>query len=197
MTQGEKQQTKMTEIIIFKIPKSAKEELEQFCKINGYNISGAVRMAIQQQIISPDLKTQSELWKILFAWTKDVEKWTKEVDEWRKGRDQRLEKVIDVLRGVTNRQNNIEQRLEILKQSYFETQQQIIESLKERPTKNQIESGYQKILDLMESMYKEEKEALKGRITHKQLEKVLTEYNERLTGILQEILALMREKNVK
>ena len=168
MTQeGEKQQTKMTEIIIFKVPKSVKEELEQFCKVNGYNISGAVRMAIQQQIISPDLKTQAELWKIILAWTKNVEKWTKEVDAWRKDIMAMFGKMLTILKDVDKHTWENRDKLEILEKAYLKSQPLIIKALKERPTRKQLE---------------------------KVLTKVFTEYNESLTGILEQILKVMKEK---
>jgi hypothetical protein len=64
----------MTEVIIFKVPKAVKEELEQFCKINGYNISDAVRMAIENQFLSPNMKTQAELWNEMLNWKDWVNK---------------------------------------------------------------------------------------------------------------------------
>jgi antitoxin component of RelBE/YafQ-DinJ toxin-antitoxin module len=77
----DKSRSKMSEVIIFKVPKSVKEELEQFCKVNGYNISDAVRMAIESQFLSPEMKTQAELWKEMLEWKESVNQWQKDVKD--------------------------------------------------------------------------------------------------------------------
>jgi hypothetical protein len=71
----------MTEIIIFKVPKSVKEKLLQFCKNNEYNISDAVRMAIENQYLAPNMKTQAELWKEMLQWKESINQQLKEVRE--------------------------------------------------------------------------------------------------------------------
>jgi hypothetical protein len=107
----DKSRSKMSEVIIFKVPKSVKEELEQFCKINGYNISDAVRMAIENQYLAPDMKTQAELWKEMLEWKDWVNKRLGEIvslisESWKLNQED-IKKLTEISEGLFKSQEKI------------------------------------------------------------------------------------------
>jgi hypothetical protein len=56
-----KKRVKMDTLIVFKAPRSFKEKLEEYCRRTGYNLSDAIRKAVEDQIIDPKL-TWEDLW---------------------------------------------------------------------------------------------------------------------------------------
>jgi hypothetical protein len=82
------------ELIAFQVPSSWKQKLEEYCKVKGYNLSYAIRKAVEDHILTPK-----------FTW-EDFLKWKSEVDRWKEMSTKILQEMFEILK--EHRQNNIE-----------------------------------------------------------------------------------------
>jgi hypothetical protein len=82
------------ELIAFQVPSSWKQKLEEYCKAKGYNLSYAIRKAVEDHILTPK-----------FTW-EDFLKWKSEVDQWKEMSTKILQEMFEILK--EHRQNNIE-----------------------------------------------------------------------------------------
>lgn len=79
----------LMELIAFQAPRALKEKLEAYCKTTGYNMSYAIRKAVEDQILTPKFT-----WEDFMAWMERVDKVLGELLE----SNRRIEKALEGLR---------------------------------------------------------------------------------------------------
>jgi hypothetical protein len=73
------------ELIALQVPSSWKQKLEEYCKANGYNLSYAIRKAVEDHILTPK-----------FTW-EDFLKWKSEVDQWKDWVNKKLGEIVSLI----------------------------------------------------------------------------------------------------